>query len=243
MPDQPTKPADKPGQPQGSALYRFWKGWVVPFLVVAAILLPLRSSVADWNDVPSGSMEPTILVGDRIYVNKLAYGLRVPFTSIWLARWAHPAPGEVVIFWNPKSGDRMVKRVLAGPGDRVEVANNLITVNGRALAYTPCAGAQLAEFDPTLIAGAEVLFEDLGGARHTVMNHPMRPSMLRNFSGTVPEGHYFMMGDNRDNSADSRAWGFVHESKIDGRSSYVAISLNTANSYLPRWARFFHRFN
>src|SRR5262245_5791433 len=113
-----TPTADQPVS-RTRRLLRSARSWLTAFAIAFAILAPLRSAVADWNDVPSGSMEPTILPGDRIFVNKLAYGLRLPFTRTWLARWGDPAPGDVVVLLSPKDGTRLVKRVIAGPGDTI----------------------------------------------------------------------------------------------------------------------------
>src|SRR4051794_23224212 len=108
-------------KPQGSRLRRFWNKELWPMLVLALIVFSIRSSLADWNDVPTGSMKPTIVEGDRVFVNKLAYDLKVPFTTWRVARWSDPAPGEVVIFYSPVDGERMVKRVAGGPRDTVQM--------------------------------------------------------------------------------------------------------------------------
>jgi signal peptidase I len=97
---------------RGAKARKVLQEWVISFAVAIAVLAPIRSSIADWNDVPTGSMEPTILPGDRITVNKLAYGLRVPFTTSWLATWDEPAPGEIVVLFSPKDGTRLVKRLI-----------------------------------------------------------------------------------------------------------------------------------
>src|SRR5207302_3032432 len=109
----------------------FWRQWVKPFAIVLLVLFGVRSAVADWNDVPTGSMKPTILEGDRIFVNKLAYDLKVPFLGWRLARWGGPERGEVIVFASPADGTRLVKRVVGVPGDRIEVADNRLWVNGR----------------------------------------------------------------------------------------------------------------
>src|SRR5215831_15298421 len=98
---------------------KWWKQTVRPLLIVALIIFSIRSSLADWNDVPTGSMKPTILEGDRIFVNKLAYDLKVPFTTWHVAEWSNPKRGEIVVFDSPKDGQRLVKRVIGVPGDTV----------------------------------------------------------------------------------------------------------------------------
>src|SRR4051794_2376136 len=114
-----------------ATLQGFWEEWVRPFATILLVLCAMRSSLADWNDVPTGSMRPTILEGDRIFVNKLAYDLKVPFTTLRLARWSEPARGEVVVFFSPANGDRLVKRVVGLPGDTVELRANQLWINGQ----------------------------------------------------------------------------------------------------------------
>ena len=218
---------------------RFAKNWIVPFAIAAMVLGPFRSSIADWNDVPSGSMEPTILPGDRITVNKLAFGLRLPFTGLWLKRWSTPKPGEVVICYSPVNGDRLVKRVVAGPGDTLELRSGVLLVNGQSMAYSDVPPDQ-SRYIPSDRRSAHVfLWESFGTSAHAVMSTPTRPS-LRSFGPvTVATGEYFVMGDNRDNSADSRAFGTIREDNIVGRVFGVALSLNPERNYRPRFERFF----
>src|SRR6266851_7028324 len=106
-----------------------WRKEIRPLLIIAVVLFSVRSSLADWNDVPSGSMEPTILVGDRVFVNKVAYDLKVPFTSWRLLWWGDPKRGDVVVLWSPHDGRRLVKRVVGLPGDRLEVRGYHLRVN------------------------------------------------------------------------------------------------------------------
>src|SRR5258705_9509427 len=136
-----------------SKLRAFWREWILPAMVAVAILAPLRSAVADWNDVPSGSMEPTILPGDRIFVNKLAYGLRLPFTRTWLARWSDPSPGDVVVLFSPKGGTRLVKRAIAGPGHTISLSNNALAINGKPAGYTGLSAVDLAAIYPAVRPG------------------------------------------------------------------------------------------
>src|SRR5829696_6560206 len=120
--------ADEPTQ---SKFKRFLNQHVKPFVFVVLVLCMVRSSIADWNDVPTGSMRPSILEGDRIFVNKLAYDLKVPFTTWHLAAWGDPKRGEVVVFYSPQDGVRLVKRVIGEPGDVIELRQNRLLVNGK----------------------------------------------------------------------------------------------------------------
>src|SRR6476659_3159285 len=107
---------------------RFWMEWIRPLIITAAVLGSMRSALADWNDVPTGSMKPTILEGDRVFVNKLAYDLKVPFTTWHIATWGQPKRGEIVVFFSPADGKRLVKRVIGLPGDVVELRNERLFV-------------------------------------------------------------------------------------------------------------------
>ena len=203
-----------------------WNDWLQPVLVVAAIILPFRSAIADWYEVPSGSMNPTIVEGDRIYVDKLAYDLKLPVTTVHLAHWADPARGDIVVFYAPDDGMRLVKRVIGVPGDMVELRADALYVNGMPAAYR---GAK-----PAAAAGEVTAEESVGLRRHAVKFLP-GIAAYRNFGPVqVPAGQYFMMGDNRDNSRDSRYFGFVPRAAIVGRATRVVLSLDPEDHYLPR---------
>ena len=223
---------------------RLWVEWVRPVGTVVITLSVLRSAVADWNDVPTGSMKPTIMEGDRIYVNKAAYGLRAPFTFKWLARWDSPARSEIVVCFSPRDGTRLVKRVVGVPGDTLEMKNGVVHINGSSASYDDISEdrqqALLEGIDHA--AQRRVRAETLADAEpHSVMlfKHPNKTAP-RNFGPIViPERSYFVMGDNRDESSDSRSFGFVEEDRIVGRSGVVAFSVNPERHYMPRWSRFF----
>jgi signal peptidase I len=214
--------------------------WLVTFVVVAAVLVPLRSSIADWHDVPTGSMRPTIIEGDRIWVNKLAYGLRLPFTTTWLARWDAPARGDIVTCASPADGRRLVKRVVGVPGDRISMAANRLTVNGAGVGYTVVDRDVPGRLPDGRPARQVLARERLPGAgEHPVAITPGLASPSTFAEIVVPPGRYFVMGDNRDQSLDSRSLGFVDEAAIYGRTRHIALSLDRSNWLLPRFDRFF----
>jgi signal peptidase I len=219
-------------------LRRFWKNWIKPLLVIGLITGSLRSAVADWNDVPTGSMKPTILEGDRIVVNKLAYDLKVPFTTWHLAEWGNPKRGDIAVFYSPADGKRLVKRVIGLPGDSISMENNRIFVNRQPVEYGPLETAMSNPVEIEAPGAHQFATENLDEHRHAVMATPALNAMRSFATITVPKESYFMMGDNRDNSFDSRYFGVVPRQKIVGRATAVAISLNRNRYYLPRTDRF-----
>ena len=237
----------------------FWHEWVKPLGLILIVLGSFRTAVADWNDVPTGSMEPTIMPGDRIAVHKWVYGLHIPFTKVkWLKRWGSPERGDIVVCYSPADGTRLVKRVLAIPGDTIEIRNGRLVINGEAVEYTDMdretaekvgRHVKTVDFaDSTL--HVEKLPDSADGrdfAEHTVMYSVSR-AQARNVPATeVPEDMYVTVGDNRDRSKDSRHWGvaqgqpleFMPGDQIIGRAFGVAFSLNRDNMWLPRFDRFF----
>lgn len=219
--------------------FRWWKREIRPLLMLALILFSIRSSLADWNVVPSGSMQPTILVGDRVLVNKLAYDLKVPFTTCHIAEWSNPQRGDIVVFFSPKDGTRMVKRVIGLPGDTIELRDARLFINGQPVDYStlePAASRHLAGPER---AHGEFATEQLPMHPHAVMSLKGVPAMRTFGPVHISADQYFMMGDNRDNSFDSRYFGTVNRSQIVGRTSSVVLSLDKSNYWLPRWSRTF----
>lgn len=217
----------------------FWKGWGYSVFVALIIATSFKSAIADWYVIPTGSMNPTILEGDRVFVNKLAYDLKVPYTTWHIMEWGSPQRGEIVVFYSPVDDKRLIKRVVGIPGDSVSMQNNQLIINGKKIAYEATNRFK----DNVLIRGMDSnqfsLIENLNDTRHPVMFMPQRPS-LRSFDPIiVPEGKYFMMGDNRDNSADSRYFGFVERNRVVGQATAIVASLDINNNYKPRWERFF----
>src|SRR4026208_847663 len=127
---------------------KFWRESAKSWLILILVTCIFRSAIADWNDVPTGSMKPTILEGDRVFVNKLAYDLKVPFTTWHLAEWSNPQRGEIVVFFSPRDEVRLVKRVVGVPGDVVELRNNSLILNGQPVEYKPIAEELLHYVSP-----------------------------------------------------------------------------------------------
>jgi len=204
------------------------------FLAMLLVVSSLRSALADWNDVPTGSMKPTIEEGDRVVVNKLAYDLKIPFTTFELLKWGDPQRGDIVVLFSPADGTRLVKRVVGVPGDRIEMRDNTLFVNGRAAQWREIGLQDDSE------QGSSVLVEEnLAGVNHEVMFTPQIPA-VRSFGPlTVPPGRYFVMGDNRDNSNDSRFIGLIDRRRIVGKATAVAFSFDRAHHFAPRFNRFF----
>ena len=195
-------------------------------LLFLALMFCFRSAIADWNDVPSGSMKPTLIEGDRIGLNKMAYDLRIPFTHISLYKIADPARGDIAVFDSKVADKRLVKRVIGVPGDTVAMHDNRLYINGQAITYTASADGDLLEHLP--------------GKAHIVRTDANAGTYANFAPVTVPADQYLMLGDNRDNSADSRAIGLVPRSEFVGRSRSVVMSLNYEDYFLPRSERFFH---
>ncbi|MGH7944393.1 MAG: signal peptidase I [Opitutaceae bacterium] len=204
------------------------------------VWVPLRSAVIDYNPVPTGSMNPTILEGDVVWVNKLAYGLRVPLTRIHVAQWASPQRGDIVVVLSPEDGTRLVKRVVGVPGDTLAMHENQLVLNGRRLDYASPKSNYRDAIDSKLRERAVFAEEDLAGVFHPVMGLSGVRSPYRNFDPVVvPPGRYFLMGDSRDNSYDSRGYGFATRDAILGKAGGVLVSIDINDSYLPRTRRFF----
>jgi signal peptidase I len=220
------------------ALY-LWRKEIRWWLVIGLAVCSMRSALADWSDVPTGSMKPTILEGDRVFVNKLAYDLKVPFTTRHLAQWSNPQRGDIVVFFSPHDGQRLVKRVIGLPGDTIELRDNGLVLNGKPLAYQAIAEDRVRDLAVTDRASSVFAIEQLMGHPHAVAAIPAMPA-LRDFGPyPVPEGCCFMMGDNRDNSLDSRYFGAVERKRIVGKATAVALSFDRENYWVPRWQRFF----
>jgi signal peptidase I len=216
---------------------RTWKEWWKTLAVIVFIIIPLKSSIADWNWVPSGSMNPTILEGDLVYVNKLAYDLRFPLTFYRLAKWSQPQRGDIVICFSPEDKTRLVKRIIGLPGDTIEMRENVLFVNGEALKYSKTDIDYADRLQAALRKSSVFATEDLVGYKHTVMSVPAVKAKRSFGPVTAPQNSFFVMGDNRDLSRDSRSFGFVNSNAIIGRATRVIVSFDKTDWYQPRLSR------
>jgi len=196
----------------------------------------LRTAVADWNPIPSGSMRPTLLEGDVVFVNRLAFDAKIPLTDISVARLADPVRGDVVTFSSPKDGTRLIKRIVAVPGDVVEMRDEVLFVNSEAAQYTDLAPAIEAMGEGVQLPAIRAT-EKIAGSRRTVQFLP--PTAAWRSFGPVRLGadEYFMLGDNRDNSEDSRFIGPVQRSLLIGRAHHILVSADILGRWAPRFER------
>jgi signal peptidase I len=199
-------------------------------------MVVFRSAVADWSVVPTGSMQPTIRIGDRILVDKLAYDVRLPLTHVSLRHLADPQRGDIVVLDSHAADLRLVKRTIGLPGDQVAMRSNVLFINGEAASYLD-DHVRAVHDDESSPAHYEI--ERYGNMRHAVRLSDNWPSPVSNFGPvTVPAGQYLLLGDDRDNSEDSRYLGFFPRGEIVGRTRHVIVSLDPSHHYLPRGDRF-----
>lgn len=205
-------------------------------LAFIALMVMFRSAIADYNVVPSGSMLPTVQIGDRILVDKMAYDLRLPLTHISLLRLGEPQRGDIVTIDSRQAGELLVKRIVGLPGDVVELRDNVLFINGQPAHYHPAAEAPEAGDGSDQAAYRD---ERYGAMEHAVRLSEAHPSLHSSYGPVVvPPGHYMMLGDNRDNSMDSRYFGFFARDELMGRTRRIAFSLDAERGYRPRLERF-----
>lgn len=187
--------------------------------------------------IPTASMTPTLPVGDFIFVNKAAYGIRAPFSNETLIKTGEPKRGDILVFHFPVNPSvDFVKRVIGVPGDVISYKNKMLTINGKKLEYTNCDKDAINYYNQSLANGSGdiICTEDLDGVKHQV-------DWIESVNGTdfedlkVPAGHYFVMGDNRDNSEDSRYWGFVPKKDLVGKAKIVWMSWDKVDKKV-RWS-------
>lgn len=197
-------------------------------LPVIVLVLVVRSFLVEPFQIPSSSMEPTLEVGDFILVNKFTYGIRLPVTGTKIVEINQPQRGDVMVFFPPGDDRYFIKRVIGLPGDLIEYHDKVLTINGVRQDLSPVASLVL---DPEQ---RDLFTENLDGRLHSVYHQPSRQAI--SFSGVVQPGHYFMMGDNRDNSSDSRFWGQVPEERIVGKAFAIWMHWKDWQS-LPTFSR------
>lgn len=197
------------------------------FFPIIFIVLLLRSFLVEPFRIPSGSMMPTLLIGDFILVNKFTYGVRLPVLNTKIVEMGEPKRGDIVVFRFPKDPTvDYIKRVVGLPGDKVGYYNKQVFINGEPVKQTP-----LGEYRGTgkgeSMSGSILLSEDLEDVTHDILVREGQPTVQGEF--TVPAGQYFVMGDNRDNSNDSRYWGTVPEANLVGRAFFIWMSWDLDN--------------
>ncbi|MBI2770077.1 MAG: signal peptidase I [Burkholderiales bacterium] len=231
---------DLAGARQRLLMQPWWLDWTAGLFPVILAVFVLRSFLFEPFKIPSGSMIPTLLVGDLILVNKFTYGLRLPVLNTKLTDGTPPARGDVMVFrYPPKPSLDYIKRVVGVPGDEVAYLNKKLTINGQ-----PVSKAALPDFfDEDAMRYFKQFEESVGTRRHRLLNDDERPAFVPGAEDfpfrencrysvegvvcKVPQGHYFMMGDNRDNSLDSRYWGFVPDRNIVGRAFFIWMNFGS----------------
>jgi len=213
------------------------------FFPIFLVVLVLRSFIAEPFRIPSGSMMPTLLAGDFILVNKFSYGIRLPVVHTKVVDTGEPQRGDVAVFRFPKDPSiDFIKRIVGVPGDHVEYRRKTLFINGEPMPLKPLAPYR--GVDPSgRSRGSLEAEENLTGVVHSVLVNPFAPDFnpscnyLANGGLTVPEGRYFAMGDNRDDSNDGRCWGLVPEGNLVGRAMIIWFSINTAPDGFIGWSR------
>ena len=216
---------DKSKQPikQKSAIREYTEAAVIAILLA----LFIRTFVIQAFKIPSGSMKPTLLIGDHLLVNKFIYGIKIPIVDRYLIQFKKPQRGDIVVFKWPRDETKdFIKRVIGIGGDTVEIRKDVLYINNKKIETK-----YVSEYSDDEIRYAQKDEEDLDGVKHYILDEIIRND---NFGPVkVPKGHIFVMGDNRDNSQDSRYWGFVSDNKIKGKALIIYWSW-------PHWRRFLH---
>ena len=224
----------------------WWLDWTAGLFPVILVVFVLRSFLFEPFKIPSGSMIPTLLIGDLILVNKFTYGIRLPVVNTKITEGNAPQRGDVMVFrYPPQPSVDYIKRVVGVPGDEVAYLNKRLTINGKEVATT----AQPDFFDESTMRYFKQFEEVLGEKPHRVLNNPDAPAFVQGAANfpyrdncrysvegvvcKVPQGHYFMMGDNRDNSLDSRYWGFVPDQNIVGKAFFVWMNFGNLRRIGP----------
>ncbi len=212
-----------------------WREWLESLIIIGLLAVVIRSFIVAPFKIPSSSMVPTLEIGDYLFVLRYPYGFRIPFTDIQLLP-KEAKRGDVVVFVYPgdKSKD-YIKRIVGVPGDHVVYRNNKLTVNGKTMPLTP-QGERAYFMQDHNVDVSGLFVEDLDGVKHYVLR---KNFSIKDGEWTVPQGMYFAMGDNRNNSRDSRFWGFVPQNYLVGRAAIVWWSWDGVKGAV-RWSRIGH---
>jgi signal peptidase I len=215
----------------------FYKEWIEPLLIAGVIALFIRQFVVEAFKIPSGSMIPTLTIGDHLLVNKFVYGPRIPFTDKRIFTWEKPRRGEIIVFKYPEDEKKnFIKRVVGVPGDKLQIINGKLYINDQLAPIKAVDAGEEAGGNPEALWNKPVVFdEQLGAVTHRMQY--LTDQSQKNFGPKlVPEDSVFVMGDNRDNSQDSRVWGFVKFEKILGRAFIIYWSWDGDGRWV-RWER------
>ena len=216
----------------------FYKEWIEPFLIAAVVALFIRQFVVEAFKIPSGSMIPTLDIGDHLLVNKFIYGPRIPFTDLRIFTWKEPKRGEIIVFKYPDDeAKNFIKRVVGLPGDKIEIKKGILLINDQPVpVIAQGVFKEKEQGDGSSYYEKPKMFEEqLGSIRHQIQY--LRDQSDLDFGPKlVPAESVFVMGDNRDNSQDSRVWGFVKNEKILGRALIIYWSWDGDGRWV-RWER------
>ncbi len=206
----------------------FWAEYARSFFPVVVVVLILRSFLVEPFRIPSGSMMPTLLIGDFILVNKFTYGIRIPVINQKIIPISSPERGDIVVFRYPKQPEvDYIKRVIGLPGDKVEYKNKQVYINNQAISQASI-GTYKGVGQGDTMTGAKHIMEDLITVKHEILTSPNKRTIETSY--VVPTGHYFVMGDNRDNSNDSRYWGTVPDENLVGKAFFIWMSWDLQNN-------------
>jgi signal peptidase I len=207
------------------------------FFPIILIVLVVRSFIVEPFRIPSGSMMPTLLIGDFILVNKFAYGVRLPVLNSRIINTGHPQRGDVTVFRYPENPKiDFIKRIVGVPGDHIAYRNKVLYINGEQ-APQQYLESYVGAGSGNVMTGSRHLHENLIGVEHDILVMPGRNNFGADFETVVPQGQYFAMGDNRDNSRDSRFWGFLPEENLVGKAFLIWMNWDWQQDGVIGWGR------